>query len=96
MDEDEDKRFSVRKFLRYTWGTIIRPSATFRQILQEERGITYGFVSIVILCLLYSVGAYYAFVIGSLPYGWEPVLRIPIETYFFWETFFLTPVGIAG
>ena len=88
--------FSLKRFLKYAWGTAARPKDTFRQVMCERNKVAYGFAAAMLLCILYSVGVLIGFIKGLGPTGYEPFLRIPTESYYLWQTFFTIPVGLVG
>lgn len=88
--------FSFRRFWSYCWGTIAHPREVVAQVAREEKKVAYGFAAVMLLCILYSVAVFIGFTKGAVPGGYEPFLRIPVESYYFWQALFTTPVGLIG
>jgi len=68
----------------------------FTRVTREEKKVAYGFAAVMLLCILYSVAVFIGFTKGAIPSGYEPFLRIPTGSYYFWQAFFTTPVGLIG
>jgi hypothetical protein len=85
-----------RKFLSYCWGTAACRGETFKQVVEERDKVVYGFAAVMLLSTLYSIAVLIGFVKGVSPTGYEPFLRIPLESYYLWQTFFTIPVGLIG
>lgn len=88
-------KFMITNFFKYVWGAIFYPTITFRHVLQEEKRLTYGFVGPLLLGISYAIGSYIAYRSGLLPYGWDPLIKIPLEKFFYWQTFYVIPVSIG-
>ena len=88
--------FSFKNFWSYCGGTVIHPRQTVRQVLKEQKPVTYGFGAVLLLSILYSIAVLVSWANGGVPPGYEPFLRIPTESYYFWQTFLTIPVGLIG
>jgi hypothetical protein len=88
--------FSFRKFWSYCGGIVIHPQQTIRQVIMEEKKVAYGLAAVLLLSILYSIAVLISWAKGGAPSGYEPFLRIPTESYYFWQTFFTVPVGLIG
>jgi len=62
----------------------------------EEKKVAYGLAAVLLLSILYSIAVLISWAKGGAPSGYEPFLRIPTESYYFWQTFFTIPVGLIG
>ena len=90
------KLFSFKNFWSYCRGTVIHPQQTIRQVIGEEQKVAYGFAAVLLLSIPYSIAVLISWAKGGMPSGYEPFLRIPTESYYFWQTFFTVPVGLIG
>jgi len=88
--------FSFRNFWSYCGGIVIHPRQTIRQVMREEKKVAYGFAAVLLLSIPYSIVVLISWAKGGMPPGYEPFLRIPTESYYFWQTFFTVPVGLIG
>ena len=88
--------FSLRQFWLYCWGTIVHPDNTFIDVTGKKSKVAYGFAAVMLLSILYSISVFIGFIKGMSPGGYEPFLKIPIESYYLWQTFFTIPVGLIG
>lgn len=88
--------FSFRNFWSYCGGIVIHPQQTIRQVMREEKKVAYGLAAVLLLSILYSIAVLISWAKGGMPSGYEPFLRIPTESYYFWQTFFTVPVGLIG
>ena len=88
--------FSFRNFWSYCGGIIIHPQQTIRQVIMEEKKVAYGFAAVLLLSVLYSIAVLVSWAKGGVPSGYEPFLRIPTGSYYFWQTFFTVPIGLIG
>jgi hypothetical protein len=88
--------FSFKQFWLYCWGTIVHPNSTFKDVLGKRSKVVYGFAAVMLLSILYSISVFIGFMKGMSPIGYEPFLKIPIESYYLWQTFFTIPVGLIG
>ena len=88
--------FSFRKFWSYCRGIVIHPQQTIRRVIIEEQKVAYGLAAVLLLSILYSIAVLISWAKGGAPSGYEPFLRIPAESYYFWQTFFTVPVGLIG
>jgi len=88
--------FSLKQFWWYCWGIIVRPNDTFKAVRSKRSKVAYGFAAVMFLSTLYSASVLIGFAKGLGPIGYEPFLRIPIGSYYLWQTFFTIPVGLIG
>ena len=88
--------FSLKRFWLYCLGTIIHPGETFRVVIGEEKKVAYGFAGVLLLSIPYSISVLIGWAKGIVPSGYEPFLRIPLESYYLWQTFLTIPVGLVG
>jgi len=74
----------------------MHPRQTFGRVLREEKKVAYGFAAVLLLSVLYSIAVLASWAGGGMPLGYEPLLRIPTQSYYLWQTFFTVPVGLVG
>lgn len=82
--------FSFRKFWHYSWGIIVKPAYTLKQ-LAGEASLAYAFAAYFLFGLLYGLFALVGYFYGHLASG---ILLnfIPARTYYLWEGIFMIPV----
>jgi len=82
--------------LRYYFeNTIIRPRRAFSELLSDPRRLKHGFITFLIMVLLYTVGILFIAFSGAEP-TMRPWLAIPSKNYYYWQTLFYAPVFITG
>ena len=83
----------ARRFSSYCWGTLISPAKTFAQLLGDSRKLRFGFLVCLMLGILYSILVLVAYINEVLPVV-EPILPIPLESYYLWQALFTIPVSL--
>jgi len=86
---------NMSEIMDYMWGIFTHPVKTMTRLLQEEKKVMYGFLFIVLFSSLYTLYVAVLYVVGLEPYYWEPLLRIPLEKWYLWQTFITIPVTIS-
>ena len=86
---------NISEIMSYMWGIIPHPVKTTSRLLQEEKKVIYGFLFILIFSSLYTLYVAVLYVVGLEPYYWEPLLRIPLEKWYLWQTFITIPITIS-
>jgi len=84
----------MKAWLGYCVDVFIRPRAAMRRLLADPRRVTYGFLSLLALTIIYVL-AISVLVWKGLPPAEKPLLDIPPEKYYLYELFFLLPVAIG-
>ncbi len=85
----------MKDFITFQLGIIIHPISTLKQFLKHERRLFYGFITILLFGICYTIAVIFAYIFGHLSYGIPIILKIPIEKYYLFESFFLLPVTIS-
>ena len=80
------------KLCKYIIGTIITPRKTFEEILQDEKGKRYSFITMLVWCVLYGLNCLQLYFKGETP--WPIWINIPVDQYYLWESFFLPPLNL--
>jgi hypothetical protein len=78
----------------YSWTYIIRPTAATRELLQDPEKCRAGLSVSLYFAILYSITAMLLHLTDQEPVM-EPFLPIEKKRYYFWQTFFTVPWGIA-
>jgi|GEM_PF-1277163 len=81
------------KLFTYILIPIHKPAERLRQLLEDQRRVLYGFLSLLLLGILYTITIYIGYRNGFGAVV-KPFLVIPAEDYYLWETFFALPVFI--
>ena len=85
--------FSERaaRMRRYAAGTLTRPQATFRELLDDPLSMGYGFAAILLTGGLYTITVIFGYLngFGAVVQPWIP---LPAEDYYLYEAFFGLPV----
>jgi len=84
----------IGKIFTYTWRWIIKPGQASEDLLYENKKAQTGFWISVIFAFLYSITSLILWLTKFQPFI-KPIIPIPEETYYFWQTFFTIPWGIA-
>src|SRR4030042_5905941 len=83
-------------FLRYATNLFIRPVSTLRALLGNPHRVVFGFLGLLILAIVYFIGISIALAMDAANIPQLLVLNIPADRYYFYERFFILPVGLAG
>lgn len=83
----------ARRFLNYCWGTLASPVKTFTKLLDDPHKLKFGFIACLMLGVLYSVLVLVAY-LNDVPPVLEPLLPIPLESYYLWQAYFTVPVSL--
>ncbi len=76
-------------------GIILHPVITFKKILQHEKRLLYSLYTILLFGTGYTVAVIFAFISKHHSYGIPLILKIPLDKYYLYESFFLLPVTIC-
>lgn len=85
----------MKDFITFQIGIVIHPIATLKEYLKHEKRLLYSFITMLLFSALYTIGVAFAYLSGSTSYGIEIILKIPIEEYYLYESFFLLPVTLC-
>ncbi len=85
----------MKDFITFQSGIIFHPVLTLKQFLKHERRLLYSFITMLLFGTCYTIGVILAYIFGHLPYGIPIILKIPIEKYYLYESFFLLPLTIC-
>ena len=85
----------MKDFIAYQIGIIIHPIITLKKYLKHKNRLVYSFITILLFSACYTIGVALAYASGNLSYGIEIILKIPIEKYYLYESFFLLPVTLC-
>jgi hypothetical protein len=83
------------QFLSSWVGIIIHPVLTLRRLLQHEKRLFYSFMTILLFGIAYTIAVILAYIFGHHSYGIPIILKIPIEKYYLYESFFLLPITLC-
>lgn len=83
----------LSQLLSYILLPIHKPNEKLELLIYDQRKVFYGFVSLFLLGILYTITIYIGYRNGFGAVV-KPFLAIPAEEYYFWETFFALPVFI--
>jgi hypothetical protein len=78
-------------FWSYYSGVFIHPSATFRNLLNDNRRLKFGLFAFLIPAIGYTLFYIMAYNSGGHPSTFKPWLAIPIEKYFYYDIFLTLP-----
>ena len=84
----------MKNFREYYIGTILHPSRTFRELINDTSRTRQAILAVAIMAILYTF--VYVFLIfgGGQPY--KPWLNIPLEDYYRYNVFFCAPSMFLG
>lgn len=85
----------MKDIINYQLGIIIHPILTLKKFLIHEKRLSYSFITVLLFGIIYTIGVIFAYIFNQLPYGIEIILKIPIEKYYLYESFFLLPLTIC-
>ena len=83
----------MRKLMHYFLLPLINPGERMRQLSQDDRKVWYGFLIYVILGGMYTITVWIGYQNGFGAVT-EPLINIPAEEYYYYQTFFQIPVFI--
>lgn len=83
-----------RTFSAYYKDAAIRPRAAFHGIVQDPKGMLFGFFAVLISATLYTL--VYVFLIFGGGQPFKPLLPIPLEEYYRYNVFFCAPSMFLG
>lgn len=92
----------MTNFLTLYFRMFYKPRSTFRLIFQSNKSLQYGFYSLLIPALGYTVFYIMAYNAGGSPSSFKPWLALPMKEYFKYDIFLALPgyylswVGAAG
>ena len=95
LTEVGEHRSVIVDLLKFQLGVLHSPVKTLRRFAACSRRLRYGLTTVLLFASLYTAGVIAAYSSGHLPYGVPLLLRIPIEDYYFYESFFLLPITLA-
>lgn len=85
----------MKGIINYQLGIIIHPILTLKKFLRHEKRLFYSFITVLLFGVIYTIGVIFAYIFNHLPYGIEIILKVPIEKYYLYESFFLLPITIC-
>lgn len=85
----------MKDLITFQLGIILHPIFTLKKYLKHENRLLYSFITILLFGIFYTIGVVFAYIFEHLPYGIEIILKVPIEKYYLYESFFLLPVTIC-
>lgn len=83
------------KIFKYFWRWIVKPGTAAEDQLYDKKNAGIGFWAVFIFAILYSGTALLLHLTGFRP-AFAPILPIPKETYYFWQTFFTLPWAVVS
>ena len=85
----------MNKFWRYLSQTIIHPAKTFKQLLADPHYLRYGTQVVFLIAILYTFTVI-GLALNHASVATPPVVTIPAEHYYFWQSFFTLPVFVLA
>jgi hypothetical protein len=85
----------MKNFIEYFLLPLVRPGERLRRLSEDNRKVAYGFVVYLILGLLYTFTVLVGYLNGFGAVS-EPLLKIPAEKYYLYQTFFQIPFFIVA
>jgi hypothetical protein len=77
----------------YFLTTVLRPRQSFQALATDPNQVRRSFVVMLIMALCYTMAILFlALSQTHIEFALKPFLRIPEESYYFWETFLIAPV----
>ncbi len=83
-----------KNFFKYYIGTVVKPTATFEKLIADDRKLKFGFYSVLVSAILYTLVYVFLILGGGQPF--KPWLDIPIEIYYRYNVFFCAPSMFLG
>jgi hypothetical protein len=84
----------MRSFFSYYIASVTRPSVSFKELLEDDRKIKFGFFAVLIQVTVYTLVYLFLIFGGGEPY--KPWLPIAPEDYYKYNVFFLAPSMLLG
>ncbi len=84
------------KYLKYALDILIAPKRAILTLIDDPLRFKVGLFSVLALGVLYAVTAFRLYSLGIPATIPPPFLRLPADTYYFYEGFFMIPVDLAG
>jgi hypothetical protein len=78
-------------FWSYYSGVFLHPSATFRQLLNDDRRLKFGLYAFLIPAIGYTLFYIMAYKAGGEPSTFKPWLALPLDKYFYYDIFLTLP-----
>jgi hypothetical protein len=85
----------MKSFWGYFLGTIFKPRATFRTLLEDPKHVSKSFKAVLFIGILYTITVACFAVSGALISA-PAFINLQPENYYFWEMFFAAPVVFLG
>ncbi|HVN57580.1 MAG TPA: YIP1 family protein [Bacteroidales bacterium] len=86
----------MRGFWSYYVGVLLRPTATFRELMAYERKLKLGVLALLVPALGYTLFYILAWNAGGGPSTFKPWLAIPRESYYYWDIFLSIPAYLVS
>jgi hypothetical protein len=81
----------MTNFRQYYFGTLLRPTRTFTELMADSRRFRFGAYALGINAILYTWVYVNLTIGGGAPSAFTPWLAIPKEVYYFYNQFILAP-----
>ena len=81
--------------IRYAAGIIIHPVTSLRELCRDRNKHLYAFTTVTLFAFLYAVGSIIGYLTDAVPYGWEPLIKVPLDRFYLWQSIYLIPVTIS-
>ncbi len=88
-------RTGPAKYLKYALDITISPRRAILSLVDDPHRFRVGLFCVLALGVLYAVTAFRLYSVG-IPATTPPFLRLPTNTYYLYEVFFVIPVDLAG
>ena len=85
----------MKDLITFQLGILLHPISTLKKYLKDDNRLLYSFITILLFGISYTIAVIVAYIFKQHPYGIEILLKIPIEKYYLYESFFLLPVTIC-
>ncbi len=94
MDTIKSKPTLAPSLWSYFIAVVLAPHLTFERLMQDPRRMSLGVRAVLLVAAGYTASLVLWFFIGGQS-RIDPWLTIPLESYFFWEIFFIGPVTLG-
>jgi hypothetical protein len=84
----------INNAFRYWFGAILKPKQVFEQFAVDAEKLSISLWILTLFALLYSLTSILLYRAGILP-AFEPWMPIAVEQYYFYQTFWTIPWGLA-
>ncbi len=83
------------KYLKYGVDIIISPQRAVLNLVDDPQRFKVGLFCVLALGVLYAITAFRLYTVG-IPATTPPFLKLPADSYYLYEVFFVIPVDLAG